>query len=276
MQNAVTIAQAFNDAKLYVSDIDARLLLQYVLQVSPVFLVTHSEDIINAERVKYFYSLLARRIHGEPIAYIVGQREFYDLTFNVTSAVLIPRPETEILVELALARIPMNREYTVLDLGTGSGAIALTLAKHRPLAKVIAVDLSAEALEIAQINAALLKVDNVRFILGDWFQGIVGQYNLIVSNPPYVAIGDPHLSQGDLRFEPQIALSAPDDGIAYLRALIAQAPQFLCAGGQLLLEHGYNQATQCRQLLAQAASFINIFSYPDLAGILRVTGGQRI
>lgn len=272
----VTIAQLLNDAKHHVSDIDARLLLQHALQVSSVFLATYSDEIVNVQKITCFYSLLERRINGEPIAYIIGQREFYDLTFHVTPAVLIPRPETETLVELALASIPMDRSYIVLDLGTGSGAIALTLAKHRPLAQVMAIDLSAEALEVAQMNATLLEVDNVHFTLGDWFQGVAGQYNLIVSNPPYVAIGDPHLDQGDLRFEPQIALSAPDDGIACIRTIIAQAPQFLCAGGQLLLEHGYNQAAQCRQLLAQEASFINIFSYPDLAGILRVTGGQRI
>lgn len=272
----VTIAQALSDAKHYVSDIDARLLLQYALQASPVFLATYSDELIDAEKLTCFYSLLERRINGEPVAYIIGQREFYDSIFHITPAVLIPRPETEILVELALASIPVDRSYTILDLGTGSGAIALTLAKHRPLAQVIAVDLSAEALAVARINAKLLEVDNVHFILSDWFQGIVGQYNLIVSNPPYVAIGDPHLNQGDLRFEPQVALSAPDGGIACIRTIIAHAPQFLSAGGQLLLEHGYDQAAQCRQLLAQETSFINIFSYPDLAGILRVTGGQRI
>jgi len=271
-----TIAQALSDARHYVSDIDARLLLQQALQVSPAFLAAYSDEFVNAEKLTYFYSLLKRRINGEPIAYIIGQREFYDLVFHVTPAVLIPRPETETLVELALASIPVDRDYTILDLGTGSGAIALTLAKHRPLAQVIAVDSSAEALEVAHINATLLEIGNVHFILGDWFEGIVGQYNLIVSNPPYVAIGDPHLSQGDLRFEPQVALSAADDGIACIRTIIAQAAQFLGAGGQLLLEHGYDQAAQCRQLLAQEASFINIFSYPDLAGILRVTGGQRI
>lgn len=271
----VTIAQALNDSKQYISDIDARLLLQQALKVSSAFIVAHAEDSINSEQLKQFRLLLERRIKGEPIAYIIGYREFYDLVFKVTPAVLIPRPETEILVELALARIPMACEFKVLDLGTGSGAIAITLAKHRPFANVTAVDISSEALEIAKINAVSLGINNIHFILGNWFQGLFGHYDLIVSNPPYVAIGDPHLDQGDLRFEPRIALSAPENGIAWIQAIIAHAPKFLNVGGYLLLEHGYNQANKCRQLFAQQGNFINIFSYPDLAGILRITGGQR-
>ncbi|SDY48194.1 peptide chain release factor N(5)-glutamine methyltransferase [Nitrosomonas sp. Nm33] len=271
----VTIAQTLQDARRHIDDIEARLLLQYALNVNAVFLAVHSNNVLNREQVDAFQLLVTRRIAGEPVAYLVGERDFYDLTFKVTPAVLIPRPETELLVELALSRIPVNQTCNVLDLGTGSGAIALTIAKHRPLARVTAVDLSADALSIARLNAEKLGIHNVQIRAGNWFDGLDQvEFDLIVSNPPYVAEGDPHLDQGDLRFEPRIALTAVDDGLACIRKIIVNAPDFLPPGGELLLEHGYDQSVICRQLLAES-NFINIFSCPDLAGILRVSGGQR-
>ncbi len=271
----VTITQALQDARRHIDDIEARLLLQYVLKVSTVFLAAYPDYVLSSEQIDSFQSLITRRIAGEPVAYLVGEREFYDLTFKITPAVLIPRPETELLVELALSRIPVNQACHILDLGTGSGAIALTIAKHRPLAQITAVDLSRDALSVAQLNAERLDVDNVRLLAGNWFAGLDREeFDLIVSNPPYVAEGDPHLDQGDLRFEPRLALTAVDEGMACIRQIIADAPGFLATGGELLLEHGYDQAVICRQLLAEA-NFINIFSCPDLAGIPRVSGGQQ-
>lgn len=205
----------------------------------------------------------------------MGKREFYSLDFKVTSAVLIPRPETELLVDLALERIPADRPCKVLDLGTGSGAIAITIAKHRPLADITAVDSSAAAGAVAKINAEQLNVDNVRIITSDWFDGLAGErFDLIVSNPPYIAEGDPHLTQGDLRFEPRTALTTGDDGLECICFIIASASAHLVEGGALLLEHGYNQADVCRQLLGKA-DFGGVFSRPDLAGIMRVSGGRR-
>ncbi|SFI95097.1 peptide chain release factor N(5)-glutamine methyltransferase [Nitrosomonas sp. Nm34] len=271
----VTIAQALQDAHRLVDHIEARLLLQYALNVDAAFLAAHSDTILNREQLNTFQLLVTRRAAGVPVAYLVGEREFYDLTFKVTPAVLIPRPETELLVELALSRIPVNQSCKVLDLGTGSGAIALTIGKHRPLAHVTAVDLLPDALSIARLNAERLGIHNVQIHAGNWFDQLDhDEFNLIISNPPYVAQGDPHLDQGDLRFEPRIALMALNDGLACIRHIIANAPNFLAARGELLLEHGYDQAAICRQLLAES-SFINIFSCPDLAGILRVSGGQR-
>ncbi|MDN5753936.1 MAG: peptide chain release factor N(5)-glutamine methyltransferase, partial [Nitrosospira sp.] len=225
------------------------------------------------EQAQTFRLMTARRSHGEPVAYLVGQREFYGLDFKVTPAVLIPRPETELLVELALARIPADRPCRILDLGTGSGAIAITIAKHRPLADITAVDFSAEAVAVARMNAGQLKARNVHITQADWFDGLGEEkFDRIVSNPPYVAGGDPHLTQGDLRFEPRAALTTGGDGLDCIRFIIASAASHLVAGGVLLLEHGYDQAEACSQLLNDTG-FGDVFSRPDLAGIMRVSGG---
>lgn len=272
----VAIAPVLQEARRHIDSMEARLLLQYELKVNAVFLAAYPDHLLNSKQVAAYQSLVAKRMAGEPVAYLIGEREFYDLTFKVTPAVLIPRPETELLVELALSRIPVNQTYNVLDLGTGSGTIALTIAKHRPLAQVTAVDLSPEALSVARTNAAKLGVGNVRILAGNWFDGLGREkFDLIVSNPPYVAEGDLHLNQGDLRFEPRIALTADDQGLACIRQIILAAPDFLAPGGELLLEHGYDQVDICRQLLAES-NFINLFSCPDLAGILRVSGGATI
>lgn len=267
--------QALQRARCQIDDLEARLLLQYTLQVNAAYLAAYPDHFLNATQMEVYQSLVAKRLAGEPIAYLMGEREFYDLAFKVTPAVLIPRPETELLVELALSRIPMDRPCRILDLGTGSGAIAITIAKHRPRAQVTAIDCSLEALSVARSNAEKLAVSNVRICAGNWFDALdQQQFDLVVSNPPYVAEGDPHLDQGDLRFEPRIALTAMDNGLACIRQIIASAPRFLVTGGELLLEHGYDQAVICRQLLADA-NFVNIFSCSDLAGIPRVSGGQQ-
>ena len=270
---SITIFEALGQARRNIADIDARMLLQYILDANHAYLLAHPEQKLTAEQTQAFYLLTDRRALGEPVAYLTGTREFYSLEFNVTPAVLVPRPETELLIDLALARIPPHLPCRILDLGTGSGAIALTLAKHRPLAEVTAVDVSAAAVAVANANAARFKLNNVRVIEADWFDGLVGEsFDLIVSNPPYVAAGDPHLAQGDLRFEPRIALVAPGEGLDCIRSIIGSAPVHLAPEGSLLLEHGYDQAEACRRLLSEAG-FREIFSHPDLAGIMRVSGG---
>jgi release factor glutamine methyltransferase len=226
--------------------------------------------------VQYFGELTQRRACGEPVAYLTGKREFYSLDFKVTPAVLIPRPETELLVDLALERIPVDRSLKVLDLGTGSGAIALTIARHRPLASIIAVDVSIEAIAVAKSNAEQLDAHNVRIMKGDWYDGLAGErFDLIVSNPPYVASADPHLARGDLRFEPSIALTDGGDGLDCLRSIIGSAPAHLVTGGTLLVEHGYDQAEACRRLMNNAGIGA-IICHSDLAGIPRISGGIRM
>jgi release factor glutamine methyltransferase len=269
----ITIREALYQARLNIDDIDARMLLQHVLNVGPAHLIAHSAQQLTAAQVQAFRLMTVKRAQGEPVAYLTGKREFYSLDFTVTPAVLIPRPETELLVDLSLARIPLDVPYRILDLGTGSGAIALTIAIHRPLATITAVDISANAIAVAKINATQLNARNVRLLMGDWFRELGEErFDLIVSNPPYVAGGDPHLSQGDLRFEPGIALAAGCCGLECIESIVAGAPAHLTPKGMLLLEHGYDQAQACRQLLSNAG-FRRVLSLPDLAGIERVTGG---
>jgi release factor glutamine methyltransferase len=274
--------------------IEVQGLLQAVLQVNRAWLLAHPEQLLSAAQHAQFTVLFERRLNGEPLAYLLGEREFYGLVFKVSPATLIPRPETELLVELALQRIlqplpaspthpgpPLSgREqgrsknaFRVLDLGTGSGAIALSIAHARPDIEVVAVDASAAALEVAQLNAQRLKLDNVRLLQSDWFDALQDQrFDIIVSNPPYVAADDAHLKQGDLRFEPRTALASGADGLEDIRHICAKAKAHLNPEGWLLLEHGYNQATQVRALLQQSG-FAGVFSARDLAGIERVSGG---
>lgn len=269
-----TIAQASTSAYREIDRVDARLLLQHVLDVEHAFLLTHPDQVLTSQQTDEFSRLVRQRSDGIPVAYLIGRRDFYDLTFKVTEAVLIPRPETELLVELALKLIPDNQFCKILDLGTGSGAIAITLAKHRPQSQVTAIDLSSGAIAVSRWNAANLEVNNISLRTGNWFDELSGEkFDLIVSNPPYVAEDDPHLQQGDLRFEPQMALSTGDNGLACIRHIIATAPDYLVNNGWLLLEHGYDQAAECRRLFGDR-DFSNICSYPDLAGIMRVSGGQ--
>jgi release factor glutamine methyltransferase len=268
----MTIAQLLAQSGL--PPLEARMLLERVLEKTRAWLIAHADEAAGGEAEQAFVVLAARRREGEPLAYILGEREFYGLELRVTPAVLIPRPETELLVELALARIPENAAVRVLDLGTGSGAIAVALAKQRPQALVTAVDVDYAALGVARANAKRHGV-KVRFFCGDWFGALPGEtFDLIVSNPPYVAAGDPHLALGDLRFEPQRALVGGADGLDCIRAIAAKAGAHLRSGAWLLFEHGYDQAVACRALL-QAQGYQEVQSWPDLAGIPRVSGGLK-
>lgn len=264
----MTVDELLREARL--DPLEARILIAHALQWSRVQLVTRSQEPLSETQHQMIDRLFQRRVSGEPIAYILGVREFHGLDFEVSPAVLIPRPETELLVELANERLPDGG--SVLDLGTGSGAVAIALAHLRADASVMATDISADALQLAQRNAARHQL-SVHFILSDWYQDVVGCFDLIVSNPPYIAAGDAHLSQGDLRFEPADALTDHADGLQALSALIAGAPQHLRHGGWLLMEHGYDQAVAVRRLLEQAG-WSEVQSWHDLAGIERVSGAR--
>jgi len=254
--------------------IEVQSLLQAVLQVNRAHLLTHPERLLAADQYARYLGLFERRLEGEPIAYLLGEREFYGMTFRVSPATLIPRPETELLVELALQRIPPHGAFRVLDLGTGSGAIALSIAHARPDAKVVAVDASTAALEVAQFNTERLGLGNVTLLHSYWFSALQGErFDMIVSNPPYVATDDVHLGKGDVRFEPLTALTSGADGLDDIRRIIAQAKEHLEVDGWLLLEHGYDHAAQVRALFQQAG-FTEVFSERDLAGIERVSGGS--
>ena len=250
------------------------MLMQRVTGLSRVQLLTHDTDVLSAAQLSLWNALLERRLAGEPMAYILGEREFYGRVFVVNSNVLIPRPDTEILIDAVLAQYAVNTALTVLDLGTGSGAIAVTLAAERPAWQVSAVDISAEALLVAQANAEA-HAPSVRLRQSDWFSAIAPheRFDLIVSNPPYIAAHDVHLTQGDVRFEPRGALSDEADGLKHYRAIIAQAPQFLTTDGRIYLEHGFDQAVAVRELLHQA-NFTEIQTIRDLAGHERVSVGQ--
>lgn len=253
--------------------LDAEVLLAYSLSKPRSHLRAWPERIPSIEQAHDFAELLGRRLKGHPVAHIVGRREFWSLDLQVTPATLIPRPETELLVELALARLPADQAPQVADLGTGSGAIALAIARERPRIRVVATDYSAEALEVAEQNARRLGITNVEFRQGDWWEPLGEErFALIVSNPPYLADTDIHLSQGDLRFEPHSALAAGQHGLDAIRTIIAQAGQHLKPGGWLLLEHGFDQGKSVPALLRDHG-FGAIESHRDLAGLDRVSGG---
>jgi release factor glutamine methyltransferase len=252
--------------------LEAQILFAHGLGVSRAWLIGHDRDTLSPDQESAVESLLRRRLAGEPVAYLLGEREFYGRPFRVTPDVLIPRPDTELLLELALARLPQDAAMNVLDIGVGSGAIAISLALERPRCRVTGVDLSEAALRVARANADALGAE-VELQASDGFDALGGRrFHLIVSNPPYIAAADPHLAQGDLRFEPPQALASGADGLHLIRRLIAQAPGYLESGGWLLLEHGWEQAAAVRGLLADA-NFAALFSARDLAGHERVTGG---
>jgi len=255
--------------------LEAELLLAHALGVSRARLYAWPEHEPEPMQREAFDRLIAARERGEPIAYLTGRREFWSLDLAVTPDVLIPRHETELLVELALDRIARDRDVRVADLGTGSGAIALALARERPLARVTATDASAAALDVARRNAARLGIGNVAFAVGDWYAALGdARFDLIISNPPYIAAGDAHLAQGDLRFEPAAALASGADGLDAIRRIVADAPEHLADGGALLLEHGFDQSLRVRALL-DAAGFQNVTSVSDNGGHERVTLGTK-
>ena len=252
--------------------VDQRILICHALGISRTALITQSDRVLNAEEAALVSALLQRRHDGEPVAYIVGQREFFGLDFETTPAVLIPRPDTELLVELALVRLPPRGR--VLDMGTGSGAIAVAIAHSRPDASVTALDVSQDALAVAARKAQRNNA-KVRFLHSDWYAAVEGeQFDLIVSNPPYIADGDRHLSEGDLRFEPSGALTDFSDGLSALRIIVAGARSKLAPGSWLLMEHGYDQSAAVRELLL-SSGYTDVQSWQDLAGIERVSGGRR-
>ncbi len=253
-----------------IDPLEARILMAHALQCSRVQLVIRENDALSAEQVNNISGLLLRRMQGEPIAYLTGEREFFGLSFKVTPAVLIPRPETELLVELAMEKLP--QAGCIADLGTGSGAVAVALAHTRRDAQVRATDISDEALAVARDNAEHHRV-KIQFIRSDWFGNLEDSFDLVVSNPPYIAASDAHLSQGDLRFEPSSALTDHANGMTALSAIIDGAPAHLKPGGWLLLEHGYDQATVVRHQLTRAG-WSDVQSWKDLAGIERVSGGR--
>ena len=253
--------------------VDAEFLLVHVLGKSRGWLFAHRDDFVSEVAAAAFGSLVERRAAGEPVAYLTGQRGFWRFELAVSPATLIPRPETELLVELALERLPGDRPLRIADLGTGSGAIALALAFERPRAQVVATDASAAALGVARANADTLQLHNVAFREGDWFAPLAGErFDLIASNPPYIALGDPHLEEGDLRFEPAAALSSGADGLDALRTITSRAPAHLGDDGWLVVEHGWDQAAAVRGLFA-AVGFIQVQSARDLEGRDRVTLG---
>ncbi|MFK2929952.1 peptide chain release factor N(5)-glutamine methyltransferase [Dyella agri] len=253
---------------------DAEALLLHVLGRPRSWLFAHADDPLDTDVQTVFEALVARREAGEPVAYLTGRRGFWTLELAVTPATLIPRPETELLVELALERLPQDAAARMADLGTGSGAIALAIASERPHAQVLATDASADALAVARRNAQQLGIGNVRFAQGDWLAPLAdGRFALIVSNPPYIEAADPHLAQGDLRFEPAAALASGADGLDDIRRIVAGAPAHLDAGGWLLFEHGWNQGDAVRALL-RAAGYAQVFTAQDLEARDRVSGGR--
>jgi release factor glutamine methyltransferase len=265
---AVTLGLSKREARL-----EARVLAAFAWHVAPAWLIAHDTDPLTGDQAAHFHALLQRRLAGEPIAYITGQREFYGRVFRVTPEVLIPRPETELLVDLALARIPPDQAVGVLELGTGSGCIAVTLALERPNAHITAIDCSQNALAVARLNAALHNA-GIEFLASDWFAALGRRkFGLIISNPPYVAAADPHLGRGDLRFEPPAALASGREGLDDIRRIIRFARSHLHPAGGLLLEHAYNQGDAAR-LMLRAAGFISPHTWRDLAEIDRVSGGR--
>ncbi len=273
-----TVARALAAAREKLPASEVRLLLGHVLGRPAAWLMTYDDEVLDEDALLRFASLVARRKGGEPVAYLVGYREFYGREFAVSPEVLIPRPETELLVDLALAQkvgagdtasVPTR----ILDLGTGSGCVAVTLALEMPSAQISAVDASDAALNVARRNAERLKA-RLRLLQSDWFDRLADEkFDLIVANPPYVAEADPHLDAGDLRHEPRLALASGADGLDAIRRIVAAAPQHLSPGGQLWLEHGYDQADAVHELLA-AAGLRDIQQHRDVAGTVRVSGGR--
>jgi release factor glutamine methyltransferase len=259
-------------ASLPLDALENRILLCHATGLTRVQLITRADQPLTPDEAARLSALVRRRLAGEPIAYIVGKREFFGLDFEVSEAVLIPRPDTELIVELAIERLPSNGR--LLDMGTGSGAIAVAIAHSRPDATVTALDVSEAALAIARKNAANNQA-KVRFLHSDWFGALAAdeRFELIASNPPYIAAGDEHLSQGDLRFEPSGALTDHADGLSALRTIVDGSRTYLLPGAWLLMEHGYDQAAGVRALL-DAAGYTEVQSWRDIAGIERVSGGR--
>ena len=269
----MTLFSALTAARQKIDRLDARLLLQYATGCSHADLLARPETPVSAPAFAQFAEWVERRAAGEPLAYLVGEAEFRGRVFQVSPAVLIPRPETEVLIDLALTKLQDMTAPKILDLGAGSGIIAISLALESPAATLLAVDLSTAAISVARTNAGRLGA-RVDFRHSDWFTHLAGErFDLIVSNPPYVAADDPHLAGDGLPFEPQMALSDGADGLVCIRRIVADAGEHLNPGGWLLFEHGHDQGMASRNLLTRAG-FKAASTHPDLAGIDRVSGGQ--
>ena len=274
----MTVAEFLPQALAVLTDsdsarLDAELILMSTLGLSRAGLTARGDLVLSPNQLSAARALLDRRCRGEPMAYILATREFWSLQLQVNPAVLIPRPETELLVEQVLARVPPQATARIADLGTGSGAIALALAKARPRAQLVATDTSPAALTLARGNAQALGSHNIEFVQGDWCAALNGAFDLIVSNPPYIATDDPHLHAGDVRFEPRMALVAGVDGLDAIRAIAACAPAHLRPGGALLLEHGHTQRDAVTSVL-RAAGYGDIEHYDDLGGRPRAIAAQ--
>jgi release factor glutamine methyltransferase len=267
------------DARLKLVDspsarFDAEILMAHVLESTRSFLYANPELELPHRRSENFKKLVKQRAHGEPIAYLTGNSEFWSLPLEVSPAVLIPRPETERLVEAALENIPLEADWRIADLGTGSGAIALALASERRKCEIHATDISTAAINVAQRNADKLGLRHIQFHRGSWCQPLQGKFHLIVSNPPYVNADDPHLEQGDLRFEPRKALTPDTDGLHAIREITQLAQPILLSGGWLMFEHGFDQGAATRELLL-GSGFNNIETLQDMQGHERVTLGEK-
>jgi release factor glutamine methyltransferase len=274
MKNGVDIRSSLDAAAQRIGRLEARLLLQQASGLSASTLLAYPERLLDAATQAAYLELVERRAAGEPIAYLVGWREFYGRDFRTTPEVLIPRPETELLVELGLARLADIPAPRILDLGCGSGCIGITLALECPSAQVTAIDRSPGALALARQNAAGLGAA-LHWIESDWCAALAAdqRFHLIVSNPPYIRADDPHLAQGDLRFEPSSALASGVDGLDAIRRIVSEARTHLLPGGWLLIEHGYDQAAAVAALLV-AGGYEAVDAQRDLAGIVRVSGGR--
>jgi len=255
--------------------LDAQVLLAHSLQKNRTWLATWPDKVLVESDISQFNKLLQRRLCGEPIAHITGTRKFWSLPLTVTADTLIQRPDTELIIEKILNMYPANTDITLADLGTGSGAIALALASERPHWKITATDQSANALEIAKQNAHNLSLDNVTFKLGNWFEPLDNYtYDVIVSNPPYIPQGDPHLTQGDARFDPITALASGDDGLDDIRQITAQARQHLKKQGRLFIEHGYDQKSEMLDIFTKNG-FKEIHQAHDIANNPRITFAEK-
>ena len=255
--------------------LESEVLLAHLLGVTRAWLYANSEAVVDSAREQAFLSLIERRKTGEPVAYLTGDCEFWSLQFKVTPEVLIPRPETELLVEAALGLIPADADWRIADLGTGCGAIAIAIASERPRCDVHATEISRAAIEVAMENERNLAPGRVHFHLGSWLAPLQGKFNIVVSNPPYVARQDPHLKEGDCRFEPQAALTPGEDGLRAIRQIAGASMDYLDQGGTLILEHGYDQGPGVRQILKDC-SYTDVNTVKDLSGLDRVTSGWAI